>query len=142
MYKAMYQFKELGTFETLAEAFKTIYDAIKKEKVLLWQMLETAIWIEAPCDVISFYDARDIMCKEGYLVDGKWVDKDELIPAESRYGHEPDKVKPLAQHLGEYLAPLDHSNSYIIGWCDLLKHALDTYESTENVKIKIEKNAR
>lgn len=75
MYKAVYQLKELGTFETLHEAFKVIYDAIKKEKVLLWQMLETTIWIEhGTPEPYSFYEARDLMCQAGYLVDGKWIE--------------------------------------------------------------------
>lgn len=60
-------------------------------------------------------------------------------PTKSRYGREPDKVKPLAEYLAEYVEPLDHSNSYIIGWRELLEQALDAYESTENVKIRIER---
>ncbi len=75
MYKATYQLKEIGEFETLTEAFKAIYDAIKTEKVLLWQMLETTIWIECPGRTLSFYEARDLMCAQGHLVDGKWKDE-------------------------------------------------------------------
>jgi len=79
MYKATYQLKSIGEFETLAEAFKVIYDAIKAEKVLLWQMLETTIWIEQIESEqliahYNFYQARDQMCKEGHLVNGKWMD--------------------------------------------------------------------
>lgn len=82
MYKTTYQMKVIGEFETLAQAFKVIYDAIKAEKILLWQVLETTIWIERiECDELlawyNFYDARDEMCKQGFLVDGKWVDKKE-----------------------------------------------------------------
>lgn len=62
-------------FETFSQAFKAIYDAIRKEKVLLLQMLETTIWIEqiGTPYIYPFYEARDMMCKMGFLVDGKWV---------------------------------------------------------------------
>lgn len=135
MFKAVYQLKELGTFKTLAEAFKVIYDAIKDEKVLLWQMLETTIWIEHDSpEPFSFYEARDIMCAEGYLVDGKWIDK--ATPSDPQHGRD---VKPLAQYLGEYIAVID--GDYVSDcdtWRELLKQALDAYESTEQVKIRIE----
>lgn len=78
MYRAIYQLKNLGEFPTLSLAFKAIYDAIKKEEVrLTWQVLETTIWIEQDESPVSysFYEARDIMCDNGYLVDGKWVDQ-------------------------------------------------------------------
>ena len=52
----------------------------------------------------------------------------------------PHRLKPLAQYLSEYVEPLDHYNSYIIGWRALLEQALDAYQSTENVTIKIERN--
>jgi len=67
------------------------------------------------------------------------------IPAEDRYGHEPDKAKPLAQYLSEYidheadlgnLATVPPFVSFELK--ELLEQALDAYESTENVKIRIE----
>lgn len=77
MYKAVFELKELGTFNNLASAFKVIYDAIDKAKELTWQILETAIWIEVmdsnPPIIYSFYEARDMMCKLGHLVNGRWV---------------------------------------------------------------------
>ena len=67
-------------------------------------------------------------------------------PAESQYGHKPDKVKPLAQYLDEYITyeteeayPLIDTKSGLVSWCELLKQALDAYESTEQVKIRIER---
>ena len=60
-------------------------------------------------------------------------------PSDSQHGREPDKVKPLAQYLAEYLnhegdiLPADIGNSK-----DLLEQALDAYQSTERVKIRIE----
>ena len=79
MFEATYQLKSLGSFLTFAEAFKAIYDAIRLDKQLSWQVLETTTWIESDAALcispIMFYEARDRMCKEGYLVDGKWVKK-------------------------------------------------------------------
>jgi len=76
MFTATYQLKEIGTFETLAKAFKVIYDAIKAEKVLSWQILETTIWIKEDEDPIpySFYEARNLMYQVGHLVNGEWID--------------------------------------------------------------------
>ena len=54
-----------------------------------------------------------------------------------------DKVKLLAQYLAEYVEVLDRSykldHSYIAEWCELLEQALDAYQSTENVTIRIER---
>lgn len=76
MYKAVYAMNTLGWFDTLPEAFKVIYDAIKKEENISWQVLDTATWIKNDVSLIplTFYEARDIMCEQGYLVDGHWVD--------------------------------------------------------------------
>ena len=83
MFEATYQLKSLGKFQTFVEAFKVIYDtindAIKLNEPLSWQVLETTTWIESDSDnaisPIMFYEARDKMCREGYLVNGKWVNK-------------------------------------------------------------------
>lgn len=59
---------------------------------------------------------------------------------EPQHGRESDKVKPLAQYLAEYLdykgdiLPADIDDSK-----DLFKQALDAYENTEQVKIRIER---
>ena len=60
-------------------------------------------------------------------------------PAEPQHGREPDKMKPLAQYLDEYI---QHSILIVGNYSlqPLLKQALDAYESTENVKIKIKRN--
>ena len=54
--------------------------------------------------------------------------------------------KPLAQYLGEYVEQEIIENPYakpkmwgILAWHELLKQALDAYESTEQVKIRIER---
>ena len=78
MYTATYSMEDIGDFDTFAEAFKAIYDkiqaALDSEEGLCWQLLETTIWIKTPEGLpVAFYDARDRMCKEGFLVNGKWV---------------------------------------------------------------------
>lgn len=69
-------------------------------------------------------------------------------PAESRYGREPDKVKSLAQYLDEYIEheiELDNISPEVSelfaynSWRELFEQALDAYQSTENVTIKIER---
>lgn len=76
MFEATYQLKSLGKFPTFAEAFKVIYDAIKSDEHLSWQILETTTWIESDEALPTmFYEARDRMCREGYLVNGQWVNK-------------------------------------------------------------------
>jgi len=77
-------------------------------------------------------------------------EKDIGIPAEDRYGREPEKVKPLAQYLDEYIEHETNGGkvSQEIGnlwrhydsWHELFEQALDAYESTECVKIKIERD--
>ncbi|KKN69797.1 hypothetical protein LCGC14_0437430 [marine sediment metagenome] len=63
----------------------------------------------------------------------------------------PHKPKPLAQYLAAYLGHeienglvLDDNmiylNSSYNSWHELFKQALDAYQSTENVTIKIERN--
>ena len=77
-------------------------------------------------------------------------------PPEPQHGREPDKVKPLAQYLAKYIEH-EHTegegyaayfiNSYPDGSVNLdigclravLEQALDAYQSTENVTIKIER---
>ena len=69
------------------------------------------------------------------------------VQAEPQHGRKPDKVKPLAQYLSEYLAggidrtheagfPVDFTKE---GLRLVLEPALEAYESTENVKIRIER---
>jgi len=73
--------------------------------------------------------------------------QDKATPPNPQHGHEPDKVKPLAQYLSEYLAtgidrmheagmPMDFTED---GLKPILEQALDAYQSTENVTIKIER---
>lgn len=77
MWKAVFALKELGEFGTFPEAFKAIYDEIKKQKTITVIVLETATWIiRSGSNKVSilFNEARDLMCDEGYLVDGKFVE--------------------------------------------------------------------
>ena len=67
-------------------------------------------------------------------------------PPNSQHDHEPDKVKPLAQYLLEYVdCEVERSARdplYVHPYnspLELLEQALDAYESTENVTIKIER---
>lgn len=134
MFKAIYELKNIGEFSSLKEAFKAIYDAIRAEKVLMWQMLETTIWIEHGRDMYPFYEARDIMCKAGYLVDGEWVEPKPCHP-KCKTCAKLRTPKPLAQYLFEHdceYADVRSSREYF-------QQALDAYESTENVTIKIER---
>lgn len=76
-WKAIYNLREIGCFGTFKEAFAVIHNAIEKEESLTWQLLETAIWIisaSPEARPIYFYDARDIACEMGILIDGKLVD--------------------------------------------------------------------
>jgi len=63
----------------------------------------------------------------------------------NQHGRKPNKVKPLAQYLAEYVeqevevAPAGRVTFLIESWRELLEQALDAYESTENVKIRIER---
>ncbi|MCK5611625.1 hypothetical protein KAR91_57675 [Candidatus Pacearchaeota archaeon] len=61
---------------------------------------------------------------------------------EDRCGREPEKVKPLAQYLVNYIEheiEIGNINLEYDLWHELLEQALDAYQSTENVKIRIEK---
>ena len=77
-FKAVYQLKNIGEFSTLKEAFKAIYDEIKAafdlDTPVFWQTLEAATWIVSSQIPIMFPEARDRMCREGHLVNNKWVD--------------------------------------------------------------------
>jgi hypothetical protein len=61
--------------DTFAAAFKEMFEWVMQQVkggALCYQVLETSIWIEMPNRrPLYFYDARDIACKEGILVDGK-----------------------------------------------------------------------
>jgi len=63
----------------------------------------------------------------------------QATPADPQHGREPEKVKPLAQYLSEYL---DYQGNILPADMDSLRdifeQALDAYESTEQVKIRIE----
>jgi hypothetical protein len=77
-YFAIYNLKILIEDVSFKQAFKAIYDEIQKEieeGQLTYQSL-TCCWIkDKNSDLpIMFYDARDIACKKGYLIDGKWAD--------------------------------------------------------------------
>ncbi len=75
-WKAIYNLEEIGCFDTFKEAFTAIYNAIKKEPTLSVQLLETTIWIIADginANPIFFYDAKDLACEMGILIDGKLI---------------------------------------------------------------------
>lgn len=83
MYTAIFCMEDIGTFGTFAEAFKVLYDVIKEnlasENRIGWMELETAVWVKTPeGQPIYFPEARDRMCKEGFLVNGKWVDHETI----------------------------------------------------------------
>lgn len=61
--------------KTFKEAFTHMFNWVNEQLKgggLSYQVLETAIWIETPGgSPIFFYDARDLACEQGILVDGK-----------------------------------------------------------------------
>lgn len=75
----------------------------------------------------------DAMCKN--CAARKQCYPEPSTPPDSQHGREPDKVKPLAQYLFEHdceYADVRSSREYF-------QQALDAYQSTENVTIKIER---
>lgn len=72
----------------------------------------------------------------------KALDTIKATPVEPKHGREPEKVKPLAQYLAEYI-----NHEYVTGeligsnktWQEFMGQALDAYESTQGVQIRIEK---
>ena len=77
-------------------------------------------------------------------------------PLDPQHGREPEKVKPchpkcktcaklrtpkpLAQYLDEYIEHETGMDCHYGTWRELLEQALNAYQSTENVTIKIERN--
>jgi len=101
-------------------------------------------------DVKEFLDwvNRTGFCNSGQHICDRLVTIFESTPAKPQHGREPDKVKPLAQYLAEYVdAEIENGNIspdvaelYAYNsWRELLEQALNAYESTENVTIKIER---
>ena len=79
----------------------------------------------------SVYNIRDIM-EVLYPL--------KNIPAEDRDGREPDKVKPLAQYLDEYVEhEIEIGGMAYHTWEGLFEQALDAYKSTQGVQIRIER---
>lgn len=75
-WKAVYNLKEIGCFDTFKAAFTAIYYAIRNEANLTYQLLETAVWIKADTLIahpIYFYDAKDLACEMGILVNGELI---------------------------------------------------------------------
>jgi len=83
----------------------------------------------------------EVKPKTGIIYDNCDGCKNEVCP------HRMNKPKPLAQYLGEYLAtgidrtheagmPMDFTEE---GLKPIFEQALDAYESTEQVKIRIER---
>ena len=104
-----------------------------------YELRELRKLIKRTCRNNICYATREMAFSQLAAIEAKL----KLISPENRI---PDKVKPLAQYLAEYI---DHEataeeidslwNREINVWHELLEQALDAYESTEGVKIKIEK---
>ena len=78
MWEAICLMDTLGEFELFQNAFKAIYDRLKSE-VFSEEVMNDSTWIistGANAHPIYFWDAKDIMCNMGYLVNGKWIDKE------------------------------------------------------------------
>jgi hypothetical protein len=78
---------------------------------------------------------------------GEFELRPDSTPPEPQHGREPDKVKPLAQYLMEYIEHQAEIFNIESGmrlyawdsWRELLEQALDAYQSTEQVKIRIKR---
>ena len=77
--------------------------------------------------ILKKFPTRKIALKE--------FENETGTPPDPQHGRGPDKVKLLAQYLGEYLR-----HEIVDVDLELLEQALDAYQSTENVTIKIERN--
>ena len=77
MYKLTYGLVKVGEYKTFDECFIELYNRLQKDldgpQGMSYQFLETMIWIETPFSSlpVMFYDARDMACTKGLLVDGK-----------------------------------------------------------------------
>jgi hypothetical protein len=97
MFIAVYELKEIGKFDTFPQAFKAIYDRIRETPIILWQILETCVWIKEDGDnnPVMFCKARDRMCEEGYLVNSTWVDKQDNKMNMAGYEAARDRYEPI-----------------------------------------------
>ncbi len=77
MYKLTIELKEVGEYKTFSEAFRELYERVKKmlKDGMALFTLEQTIFIETEIDGIKcplgFYDARDLACEIGLLENGK-----------------------------------------------------------------------
>jgi hypothetical protein len=87
MFKVTLSLKDGGHYPTLKEAFKVVYDYVRKrttEGGLSYQELETTIWVEAPMHTIyqsplDFYALRDHAHENGWLDNkGNWIEESEI----------------------------------------------------------------
>ena len=94
--------------------------------------------LHGPCVCGAWHHLNEWIINRKKLTKGGWQEPVKMID-----GH----VKPLAQYLAEYLAtgidrthkagyPVDYTKK---GLKPVLEQALDAYESTEQVKIRIER---
>jgi len=124
MYTLTWGLVKTGRYKTFEAAFIDLYDRLKaalddEDVGMSYQMLETAIWIEA--DVlqlpIMFYDARDIACTSGLLVDGEipqskrdeFQETNQIIEQEEK-DHSIDGCPNCRSDLIEKIEPFDHVN--------------------------------
>ena len=62
----------------------------------------------------------------------------QVTSPDPQHGRGPEKVKPLAQYLVDYLQHEHPVGFNRLFWKRIIEQALDAYESTEQVKIRIE----
>ena len=74
-YVPVINMKDGEFFDSFGKAFEVIYDYIKESEDITWMELESTIWIDNVTNggrsyPTMFFDARDIMCDSGLIVDG------------------------------------------------------------------------
>jgi hypothetical protein len=75
MFELTYHLERVGMYETFPEAFTELYKRLSKDLKTgtTFQAIEITIWIKPDSwpQPIMFYEARDIACWMGLLVDGQ-----------------------------------------------------------------------
>jgi hypothetical protein len=74
MYKLTYGMVMVFEAPSFQEVFINLYDRLQedlKQDNMSYQFLESTVWIEKDSSPMYFYDARDLACGLGILVNGK-----------------------------------------------------------------------
>ena len=76
-WQAVLYMKPLGIFGSQKEAFRALYEEIKKTNPAISAFFWESTWIEPvpskATDVLLFEEIRDKAADEGWIQNGKWV---------------------------------------------------------------------